>query len=82
MEKNALFPVIVVTSLKLAFGEYGSSFATHSVAFFRVCSFRSGVCSVISSSSSVCVQKKFFHLKYPRKLLSPQKVLPVHPPGF
>ena len=57
MENDVVFSSIFVNSLVLGFFEDGSSFATHSVAFYRDFTFCSRVCDWVLFSPSAFVKK-------------------------
>ena len=60
MEYDVVFLSIFVNSFILGLIEYGSSCASHSVAFFRNCPFLSRVCFSVSSSPSACAENNCF----------------------
>ena len=59
MEYDVVFLSMFVNSLMLGFIGDGSWFANHSVSFFRDWSFRSRICSSVSSEPSACVKKNY-----------------------
>ena len=66
MEYDVLFSSILVSSLIFGFIQEGSSFVIHSVAFLKVCSSASRICSSVFSPS-VCMKKKCSSPAVPEK---------------